>query len=63
MKNGTEMRKNGNMIIKIEDGSFRLWHVKVKQPDGSFLPSKNGPWTYIYNARNDADGTLKMPHK
>jgi len=55
MKNGIEIRKNGNMIVKHPDG---WWYARIKQPDGTFRPSTNGPWTYIYNARKDADGRI-----
>jgi len=55
VKNGVEIRKNGNMIIKRKDG---WWVVKIKQPDGSFKQSENGPWGFIYNARSAADRGL-----
>ena len=52
MKNGIEVRKNGN---RVEIRDIYGYNVYKKQPDGSFVLSKNGPWDYLRNARLDAD--------
>jgi hypothetical protein len=47
MKNGKEIRANGVVITKTQrDGSVPQYHVEG---------SKNGPWDYLQNARDDAD--------
>jgi hypothetical protein len=46
MKNGKETRPNGVVIAKKQTSWGALYHVEG---------SKNGPWTYLRNARRDAD--------
>lgn len=46
MKNGIEIRPNGVKIVKIQGNSIPQYFVEG---------SKNGPWDYLANARNDAD--------
>lgn len=58
MKNGVEIRKNGNIIVRRPDYEYYEYEVKIKQPDGSFRTSTRSPWAYLRNARKDADGGL-----
>jgi len=52
MKNGREVRPNGNCITKVKTKRGVVqYYVETKNGD----PSKNGPWDYLYNARKDAD--------
>ena len=52
-EHGIEVRKNGNQIHRyIGKGGFRQYKIILK--DGTW--SKNGPFDYLYNARQDADG-------
>jgi len=51
VKNGVEVRKNGNEIREIGI----CYYVYLKQEDGSFIESQNGPWDYLNNARRCAD--------
>lgn len=57
--NGSEVRPNGNEIRRklCLGGDFSMYFVWVKTPDG-LVPSKNGTWDYLRNARKDADGDM-----
>jgi hypothetical protein len=48
MRDGIEIRPNG---IQITKGPSPSGHHSEYRVDGS----RNGPWTYLRNARNDAD--------
>lgn len=55
-KNGIEVRPNGNEIRRHKVGhNFFTYDVFIKDSLGDFCKSANGPWDYIYNARDDAD--------
>ena len=60
MRHGIEVRPNGNKIIThTSPAGFKEYIVFLKTVRG-FIRTANGPWTYLYNARNDADnGELK----
>ena len=52
MKNGIELKKNGNMIIK-RNG---IYYVEKLNRNSVLVPSRNGPWDYLGNARSDSNG-------
>lgn len=55
MRHGFEVRPNGNKIItKVSPAGFKEYLVFVKTLKG-FKRTANGPWTYLNNARKDAD--------
>lgn len=56
MKNGTEVRKNGSKITKRSSGNSVSYYVEKVDENDKLVPSLNGPWDYLGNARSDADG-------
>lgn len=57
MKYGREKRKNGNEIYKITGKSgHTMYHVFKRDSKGDLVPSKNGPWDRLLNARSDSEG-------
>lgn len=53
MKNGIETRKNGVIIRKKtnKETGFSMYYVEG---------SRNGPWDYLANARDDADQQIRV---
>lgn len=56
MKNGTEVLKNGSRITKRTSGKHVSYHVEKLNDAGILVPSRNGPWDYLGNARSGAKG-------
>ncbi|UGC98043.1 hypothetical protein [Oceanospirillum phage vB_OsaM_PD0307] len=58
MKNAIEHRLNGALIVKTRRPlSVPQYHVfkRGHGGEGELVPSPNGPWDYLDNARKDAD--------
>lgn len=60
MKNGIEYRPNGNKIL-VGGEKSRSYIVYIKQSDGTYVMSRNGPWDWLGNARKYADAQAVNP--